>query len=120
MTVTEVPPVTTRKAAGIWTLVMVIRNWWTWEVRHRYYTTYIDGVPVRRGMYGIPIQITEGTVADPGPQEDENMRFHATHAILTALDEDVCHWEVPEIEDPDLGEDWKTYADWWPTTVYIN
>ena len=67
MTITEARPVAgTQRTAGVWHRIWVLawtaRNWWTWDVRHRYYTAHRDGVPVRMAL--VP-------VADPGPQEDD-------------------------------------------------
>jgi hypothetical protein len=107
----------TRKAAGFQALVMAVRN--RWAGRTRGYRS-----PVVVSVDDNDRYITIGmAVPDSGPQaRDEDMTAHVTHAVLTAVDGEICRWWIEEIEDPDLGEMWKIYDDWdWRSPlVYVN
>jgi hypothetical protein len=118
MTVTKVPPVTTAgREAGIWRLIMAVRNWY--RRRHPVMASadHTDvTIQLDNGRY-----ITMGAVPDVDEDEDEDMVFHTTPAVLTVDKANgVYRWEWDQIENPDLADDWKTYEDWIPTTAYIN
>jgi hypothetical protein len=60
-------------------------------------------------------------VPDPGSQRQADpVAFHASPADFV-MDEHGCPgWGWNEIENPDLADTWRTYADWPPTTIHLN
>jgi hypothetical protein len=128
MTITETRPAArTRKAAGIWPLVMAVRGWWR---TRRYHPVVIDVTDdyrllrqVRQVRIGpAPDHCAELVDCQRPDDYDEDMIFHTTHAVLMAVDDDVCDWDIRSVANPDLGEDWKHMDDWdWLSPLaYIN
>jgi hypothetical protein len=112
MTVTKIQTVAAAvRRACIWRLVMAVRNWRTWRILGYQTVMLPPGTEVRIGV--VPY-------VDEDEDEDEAMAFHANPARLTVDEDGSLNWDWGQIESPDLGEDWKTYAEWLPVKMYVN